>query len=159
MIKPRAEKKGIKLALEISRQAPRSLNGDEARIRQIIGNLLMNAVRYTEKGEVTFCVRYEKISDEPDSVMLKIVVKDTGAGIRKEEMRTLFSGLGNSDTLSQQAAGTVLSLSITKQLLEMMDSTLIAESIYGLGSKFSFELKQSVVKWDELGDCRPENNI
>ncbi len=150
--KPRAEEKGIKLVLDINRQIPRFLNGDEARIRQIIGNLLMNAVRYTEEGKVTFCIRYEKIPDEPDSIMLKVSVRDTGIGIKKEDMKTMFSGLANDDNQSRSAAGTVLSLSITKQLLEMMDSTLVAESIYGLGSKFSFELKQTVVKWDELGE-------
>ncbi|MBR5090807.1 MAG: hypothetical protein IK093_15355 [Ruminiclostridium sp.] len=159
MIKPRVEAKGLKLVLDINRQIPRFLNGDEARIRQIIGNLLMNAVRYTEEGKVTFCVRYEKIPDEPDSVMLKVNVRDTGTGIQKENMKTLFSGLAGDDNQSSSAAGSVLSLSITKQLLEMMDSTLVAESIYGLGSKFSFELKQTVVKWDELGEYRYEISI
>ena len=159
MIKPRAEAKGLKLVLDINRQTPRFLNGDEARIIQIIGNLLTNSVRYTEEGKVTLCVRYEKIPDESDSVMLKVNVRDTSMGIQKEDMRMLFSGLGSNDNQSGNTAGAVLSLSISKQLLEMMDSTLVAESIYGLGSKFSFELKQTVVKWDELGGIESDNNI
>ena len=158
MAKPRAEAKGIKFVLDINRQAPRFLNGDEVRIRQVIGNLLTNAVKYTEEGKVTFCVRYEKIPDEPHSVMLKVIVRDTGIGIRKEDMKTMFSGLGSEENQDRKAAGTVLSLSISKQLLEMMDSTLVAESIYGLGSKFSFELKQTVVRWDEIGSIGSDSD-
>ena len=151
-IKPKAEEKGLKLNLDINRQMPRFLNGDETHIKQIIGNLLSNAVRYTDEGTVTFCVRAEKISGEPDSVMLNVIVKDNGSGIKKEDLIKLRSEFDRIEGLG-------LGISITKRMLEMMDSSLNIESIYGLGSKFSFELKQTVVKWDELGESWSDNNI
>ncbi len=144
MIKPRMNDKRLTLDLEIDKQIPRLLRGDKARIKKVIGNLLTNAVRYTDRGSVRFCVSCENIPYEPDSVMLNVDVMDSGVGIRKDDMKTLFSGLVNDETQSHEAAGTVLSLTVAKRLLEMMDSTLVAESIYGLGSKFSFELKQAV---------------
>ena len=153
MIQTKADSKGLELVLEISRTVPKLLHGDEVRIKQVITNILTNAVKYTEKGSVTFCIDYEKIPDEPDSVMLNIAVKDTGIGIKKEDMKKLFSEFDRiEEERNRKVEGTGLGMSITKRLLEMMDSQLEVESIYELGSKFSFSLKQRVVKWDELGD-------
>ncbi|MBO6231474.1 MAG: response regulator [Ruminiclostridium sp.] len=153
MIQTKADDKGLKLDLEISETVPKQLHGDEVRIKQVITNILTNAVKYTETGTVTFGIRYETIPEEPDHIMLRVMVKDTGIGIRKEDMRKLFSEFDRIDEeRNRNVEGTGLGMSITKRLLEMMDSSLVAESIYGLGSKFSFELKQRVVKWEELGD-------
>ena len=153
MIQTKADDKGLTLALDINKNVPKLLHGDEVRIKQVITNLLTNAVKYTEKGKVTFCIRYDKIPDEPDSVLLKVVVKDTGIGIKKEDMKKLFSEFDRiEEERNRKVEGTGLGMSITKRLLEMMDSSLTVESIYGLGSKFSFALKQTVVKWEEIGD-------
>lgn len=153
MIQTKADDKGLKLELDINKSIPKLLHGDEVRIKQVITNLLTNAVKYTEKGKVTFCIRYEKVPYEPDSVLLKVNIRDTGIGIKKEDMKKLFSEFDRiEEARNRNVEGTGLGMSITKRLLEMMDSALIVESIYGLGSKFSFELKQTVVKWEELGD-------
>ncbi len=153
MIQTRADDKGLKLELDISRNVPKLLHGDEVRIKQVITNLLTNAVKYTEKGIVTFCIRYEALPGEPDSILLKVYVKDTGIGIRKEDMDKLFSEFNRiEEERNRNVEGTGLGMSITKRLLEMMGSTLEVESVYELGSKFSFQLKQTVVKWEELGD-------
>ena len=153
MIQTKADDKGLKLELDISKTVPKQLHGDEVRIKQVITNILTNAVKYTEKGTVTFCIRYEKIPDEPDYVTLKVIVKDTGIGIKKEDMKKLFSEFERIDEeRNRNVEGTGLGMNITKRLLEMMGTSLTAESIYGLGSKFSFDLKQRVVKWEELGD-------
>lgn len=153
MIQTKADAKDLILELEISHTVPKILHGDEVRIKQVITNILTNAVKYTEKGTVTFWMEYAKIPDEPDYVMLKVMVKDTGIGIRKEDMRKLFSKFDRIDEeRNRNVEGTGLGMSITKRLLEMMGSSLVAESIYGLGSKFYFELKQKVVRWEELGD-------
>ena len=153
MIQTKADDKGLKLELEISREIPKFLNGDEVRIKQVITNILTNAVKYTEKGMVTLRVSYEEISEEPDSIMLNVAVMDTGIGIKKEDMKKLFSEFDRiEEERNRHIEGTGLGMSITKRLLEMMGSSLQVESTYGLGSVFSFSLKQSVVKWEALGD-------
>ena len=153
MIQTKADDKGLKLELDISKTVPKHLHGDEVRIKQVVTNILTNAVKYTEKGTVTFCIRYEKIPNDTHNVMLRVMVKDTGIGIRKEDMKKLFSEFERIDEeRNRKVEGTGLGMSITKRLLEMMGTSLEAESIYGLGSKFSFSLKQKVVKWEELGD-------
>ncbi|MBR5116637.1 MAG: hypothetical protein IK096_06180, partial [Lachnospiraceae bacterium] len=153
MIRTPAEEKGLQLTFDVNKNIPKYLNGDEIRIKQIIGNLMTNAVRYTEAGTVTLCVRSEKVPDAPDSVLLKVYVKDTGIGMKKEVLERFFSEVdGDGENGDRNIKGTRLGMSITKRLLEMMDSSLVVESIYGLGSKFSFELKQKVVDWEELGD-------
>ena len=153
MIQTKADDKGLKLEIDINRNIPKLLNGDEVRIKQIITNLLTNAVKYTEEGTVTFCIRYDRLPDDPDSVLLKFYVKDTGIGIKKEDIKKLFSKFERiEEERNRNIEGTGLGMSITKRLLEMMDSSLVVESIYGLGSKFSFHLKQRVVKWEEIGD-------
>ncbi|MCR5685984.1 MAG: response regulator [Lachnospiraceae bacterium] len=153
MIRTKADDKGLKLELEINREVPKFLYGDEVRIKQVITNILTNAVKYTEKGMVTLCVAYEKISEEPDSIMLNVAVKDTGIGIKQEDMKKLFSEFDRiEEERNRNVEGTGLGMSITKRLLEMMGSSLRVESTYGLGSIFSFSLKQAVVKWEALGD-------
>ncbi len=153
MIQTKADDKGLKLELEISREVPKFLNGDEVRIKQVVTNILTNAVKYTEKGMVTLRVAYEKISEEPDSIMLNVAVKDTGIGIKQEDMKKLFSEFDRiEEERNRNVEGTGLGMSITKRLLEMMGSSLRVESTYGLGSIFSFSLKQAVVKWEALGD-------
>ena len=153
MIQTKADVKGLKLEFEISREVPKQLHGDEVRIKQIVTNILTNAVKYTEKGTVTLCIDYEKIPDEEDSIMLDVAVKDTGIGIKKEDMKKLFSEFDRiEEKRNRNVEGTGLGMSITKSLLEMMGSELEVESEYGLGSKFSFRLRQTVIKWEELGD-------
>ncbi|MCR5675330.1 MAG: response regulator [Lachnospiraceae bacterium] len=153
MIRMKADAKGIKLEFEISKEVPKQLHGDEVRIKQIVTNILTNAVKYTEKGSVTLCVDYEKIPDEEDSIMLDVAVKDTGIGIKKEDMKKLFSEFDRiEEKRNRNVEGTGLGMSITKHLLEMMGSALEVESIYGVGSRFSFRLKQTVIEWEELGD-------
>ena len=153
MIQTKADVKGLKLEFEISREVPKQLHGDEVRIKQIVTNILTNAVKYTEKGTVTLCIDYEKIPDEEDCILLDVAVKDTGIGIKEEDMKKLFSEFDRiEEKRNRNVEGTGLGMSITKRLLEMMGSELQVESKYGLGSKFSFSLRQTVIKWEELGD-------
>ena len=153
MIQSKADSKGLSLALDISSDTPKMLSGDEVRIKQIITNLLTNAVKYTEKGCVKFCIKFEKIPNDPENVFLDISVSDTGIGIKKEDMEKLFTEFDRiEEERNRKIEGTGLGMSITKRLLEMMGSSLEVESVYGMGSKFSFRLKQKVVVWNELGD-------
>ncbi|MBQ7680420.1 MAG: Hpt domain-containing protein, partial [Butyrivibrio sp.] len=153
-IRPKAEEKKLKLNLDIDRTLPKRLHGDAVRVRQIILNLLTNAVKYTEKGAVTFTIGYEKNLDETDTVLMDVAVMDTGIGIRHEDMDRIFSKFdrieGDKDGATGGGAG--LGLNITKRLLEMMNAELEVESVYELGSRFSFRLAQQVVSWEPLGD-------
>ncbi|MCR5790341.1 MAG: response regulator [Lachnospiraceae bacterium] len=153
MIHNRAEDKGLLLIPDIETEIPRTLYGDEVRLRQIVTNLLSNAVKYTKEGSIVFSAGFERIEDEPDSIMLTISVKDTGIGIKEEDMHKLFSQFERiEEKRNRNIEGTGLGISITKSLLELMGSSLRVESKYGKGSKFGFALKQKVVSWEPLGD-------
>ena len=153
MIQIKADDKGLTLALDFDKNLPKMLYGDEVRIKQVITNILTNSVKYTEKGSVTFSIGFKRIEEEPDSVILLVAVKDTGIGIKPEDMKKLFAEFERiEEERNRNIEGTGLGMAITKNLLYLMKSSLKVESIYGLGSKFSFELKQKVIKWEPLGD-------
>jgi CheY-like chemotaxis protein/anti-sigma regulatory factor (Ser/Thr protein kinase) len=153
MIRIKADSKGLKLLLAFDKNTPKLLNGDEIRIKQVITNILTNAVKYTEKGSVTFGVTYEKIAADPNSIMLKVSIKDTGIGIKPEDIKKLFSEFERiEEERNRNIEGTGLGMNITKRLLEMMGSSLKVSSVYGKGSTFSFVIKQGVKKWEPLGD-------
>lgn len=153
MIQIRAEKKGLTLELDFDSRTPNQLYGDEVRLKQIIMNLLNNAVKYTEKGTVTFGVSYEDINDEAEQINLKIYVRDTGVGLKKEDVERLFDEFERlDDEHNRKTEGTGLGMSITHSLLEMMGSSISVKSEYGEGSEFSFVLKQKVRGTQMLGD-------
>ena len=150
VVQPRVENKGLQLVLDIDENIPNELYGDEVRIRQIITNILTNAVKYTEKGSVTLRVKMEK--KDARHIVLQVAVKDTGIGI-KESKEVLFASFQRGgDLRAHHIEGTGLGLSITQQLLEMMGSDLEMESVYGKGSIFSFELVQTVVGEEPMGN-------
>ncbi len=151
MVQMRAEAKGLKLDLNINENLPRMLNGDEIRIKQVVTNLLTNAVKYTKHGKVTFSIDYEK--NGPDHIMLNVSVRDTGTGIREEDMGRLFSAFDRIDEHNNRnIEGTGLGLTITQSILELMGSSLDISSEYGKGSTFGFSVKQKVIKWEPVGD-------
>ena len=153
LVRVRAEEKGLALNFDFDPGMPRILNGDEVRVKQIIMNILTNAVKYTEKGSVTFRVTYEKDETEENTVILRVSVRDTGIGIRKEDQARLFTMFERIDEeRNRNIEGTGLGMTITGQLLAMMGSYLEVDSEYGSGSDFHFALKQQVVRWEELGD-------
>jgi signal transduction histidine kinase/DNA-binding response OmpR family regulator len=155
MIHTRADAKGLELLLDFDQETPKLLYGDEIRIKQVITNILTNAVKYTEKGSVTFSVKFERVPDAPDSVLLCVAVKDTGIGIKPEDMEKLFSKFERiEEKRNRNVEGTGLGMTITLNLLEKMGSSLQVESTYGVGSTFSFKLRQRVNKWEPLGDYK-----
>ena len=116
----------------------------EIRVRQVMMNIINNAIKYTEKGGVTVKISFER---------LKVVVSDTGMGIREENMDRLFQSFKRLDeTKNRNVEGTGLGLSITKNLVEMMEGRILAESKYGAGSTFRIEMAQKVVKDEPIGD-------
>ena len=153
MIQTRADSKGLRLILKFDEKIPRLLFGDEIRIKQIITNILSNAVKYTEKGSVYFSMGFERASDDPDSVLLLVSVKDSGIGIKEEDMKKLFTEFERIDLeRNRNIEGTGLGMNITMQLLQMMGTSLEVSSVYGEGSDFHFKLRQKVMSWEPLGN-------
>jgi len=147
----KAEDKGLDLQIKVDRNTPSFLYGDSGRIKQIIINLLTNAVKYTKKGSVILSVGYEYI--DKDSIALSVSVKDTGIGIKPDEIDKLTNPFDRIDEKNNRnIEGTGLGLSIVNNLLRLMNSKLEVESIYGEGSVFSFSLVQKVEKWTKIGE-------
>lgn len=151
MVAMRAKEKNLKLHIQNDASIPEKLYGDEVRIRQIIVNLLTNAVKYTQEGAVIVWFGWEKIDEE--QMLLKISVQDTGIGIHKEDIGRLFDSFERMDEKkNRNIEGTGLGLSITKCLVELMKGNITVESEYGKGSVFSVELPQRIVSSDSLGN-------
>ncbi len=151
MEKPRAEKKGLSFIVKADESIPRTLYGDNIRIKQCILNILTNAVKYTERGSVTMSISYRET--DADHIMLRVSVKDTGIGIKPEDIERLFNPFERVDLeRNRSVEGTGLGMSIVKRLLAMMDTRLEVQSEYGKGSEFSFGVLQTV------RDHRPMGN-
>ncbi|SFD14507.1 cache domain-containing protein [Ruminococcus albus] len=147
----RAADKELKLIVNADPDLPARLIGDDMRIKQVISNLLTNAVKYTEKGSVTLTVRTEYIRE--DEITLYVEVGDTGIGIREEDMGALFESFRRLDEQRNRSIeGTGLGMAIVTKLLDMMDSELHVESIYGVGSTFWFSLPQKISDPTPMGD-------
>ena len=152
IISERAAEKGLAFELDIDPEIPACMYGDDIRIKQIITNLLTNAVKYTEKGAVRFTVKQNGINEETDDVTLYIDVSDTGIGIHEEDMSKLFDSFQRIDEQkNRNVEGTGHGIPITHNLLLMMDSKLDVKSVYGQGSTFSFVLHQKRIGQEKLG--------
>ena len=148
----RAQKKGLQFDFHVSDSIPSVLEGDEIRIRQILLNIINNAIKYTQEGRV--CV---EITAEPvlmgNYVNLIAEVEDTGTGIRDEDKDKLFKSFQRLDERKNHSIeGTGLGLHITSRLLQMMDGTISFESEYGKGSTFTVTVQQKVVKAEPIGN-------
>ena len=153
MVQMRAADKGLSLDLDIDKNIPVTLNGDEIRIKQVVINILSNAVKYTKQGSITFSIHANKLVDKPDKILLRVSVSDTGTGIKPEDLDKLFVAFERIDEkMNHNIEGTGLGMAITQRFLNMMGSRLCVESEYGKGSVFSFELEQKVVDWEPIGD-------
>ena len=151
MVNKKVHDKGLELVTEVAPDIPHQLFGDEIRIRQIILNLVNNAVKYTEEGKVTLKVGHRKREDE--EIDLLVSVTDTGIGIREEDLDKLFNSFQRVDmAANRKIEGTGLGLSITKQLVEQMNGSIQVDSVYGQGSTFSISLPQKIEEETPIGD-------
>ncbi|MCR4691987.1 MAG: response regulator [Lachnospiraceae bacterium] len=150
MIMPHIQDKRLLLTEDFDPDVPKKLLGDDARLRQVLINLLTNAAKYTAEGSITFSVKVLK--KENKKVLLHFSVKDTGIGIRKEDQKNLFSAFERVDLQkNRNIEGTGLGLAITLQILKMMGSNLSLESEYGKGSDFYFDIEQEVLDETPIG--------
>lgn len=144
IINSRIGGKDIEFTMDISPDMPKKLYGDNVRIHQIILNLLTNAVKFTNEGEVHFKLDFERSGG--DTVLMKAEIRDTGIGIKEEDVPKLFNSFQQVDSKrNRNIEGTGLGLAISQQLLHLMGGKIEFKSEYNKGSAFSFEVPQKVV--------------
>ncbi len=154
-ISERAKAKNLELVFHIDENLPSELYGDDTRINQVVMNLLTNAVKYTQEGRVTLGIKEKERNSASGEVRIYYEVKDTGIGIRKEDMEKLFESFERLDVIkNRNIEGTGLGMAITQRLLKLMGSELKVESEYGVGSEFSFELVQKIENEEPLGNYK-----
>lgn len=150
MAAQRAAHKDIRLEVTVDPQIPSRLYGDDVRIRQVLTNILTNAVKYTHEGTVWLRVQCR---GDGSTVVLLFEVEDTGIGIRQEDLPKLYTEFERiEEDRNRSIEGTGLGMSITLQLLSLMGSRLQVESEYGKGSNFYFELEQKIVDSTPIGN-------
>lgn len=146
IISSRIGKKDIAFTININPDIPVKLCGDEIRIRQILLNLLNNAVKFTTCGEIRLNIDFERIDGEKENIRLIIEVSDTGIGIKEEEFGVLFEAFYQVDMRkNRKIEGTGLGLAIAKRLAQLMNGDISVTSSYGKGSAFKVTLEQKVV--------------
>lgn len=156
MIWIKAEDKGLKLDVSIDPGIPSVLYGDEVRIKQILINLLNNAVKYTKEGSVGIHMECEEIDEE--EILLLISVSDTGMGIKSDSIPYLFDAFKRVDEQNNRhIEGTGLGLSIVKQLIDLMGGEITVNSKYGEGSTFNVTIRQGISDSTKIGDLSIHN--
>ena len=141
----RASEKGVSFSCVIAPEVPDALVGDQARLRQILLNLAGNAIKFTERGEVTVSARVESQSDE--ATCLEFAVRDTGIGIQRSALERIFDPFIQADTsTTRRFGGTGLGLSISSSLVRMMGGRIWIESELGQGSTFYFTIRLPLAK-------------
>lgn len=148
----RALKKGLEFRMNVSPALPSRFNGDEIRIRQIMLNIINNAIKYTEEGSVSIDITIEDIPHS-EKRLLVVKVSDTGIGIKEEDRNKLFKRFQRLDEeRNRNVEGTGLGLSITDRLINMMEGYIEVESEYGKGSVFTALIPQTVVDPAPVGE-------
>jgi signal transduction histidine kinase len=141
IVRIKAEQKGIGFDVELAPDLPPTIQADEKRLRQILINLLGNAVKFTDSGGVTLSVRHAAPRD--GQAVLRFEVRDTGVGIQPEQVERLFQPFEQGGDAARRIGGTGLGLAISRQLVRMMGGDIQVESLPGTGSSFWFELPLS----------------
>ena len=153
----RVEEKGLELSVEMDPSIPAKLYGDEVRIRQVLVNLLNNAVKYTKEGSITLHISLEQ--ETSDSVILLFSVSDTGIGIKQDAIPHLFDTFQRVDEeKNHNIEGNGLGLAIVKQLVDLMGGTITVDSVYTMGSTFVVTLPQKLTGENErVGNINIKN--
>ena len=153
----RARDKGLSFRVEIDQSMPSKLFGDEIRIRQILVNILSNAIKYTQEGEVKLTLQYKKTTAQ--SVIVTYIVEDTGLGIRKESIPHLFNAFErmDEDSANRYIEGTGLGLAIVKELVTLMNGEITVNSVYTKGSTFIVSIPQQISDETEIGELNLES--
>lgn len=151
MVRFRAEEKELKVNVINDHSVPVNLHGDEVRVRQILLNLLTNAIKYTNEGRIDISVNWKGLTD--NHIMLILSVKDTGIGISEREIPRLYDSFERLDERNNRyVEGTGLGLNITKHLVDLMNGRIEVKSTVGEGSEFTVYIPQDIVGPEVMGD-------
>lgn len=154
MANARKADKDLEIKYEYRKDLPESLLGDFVRIKQVMINLVTNAIKYTDQGTITIGLDC-KVNEEEQTSVLSFFVKDTGQGIKDEDLKKLFQSYSQvNKAQNHHKEGTGLGLMISKQLVELMDGHIGVESTYGKGSTFHFEIPQKVINNKPAGTLK-----
>ncbi len=162
LLRPTIEERGLSLHTVVTEEVESVLLGDVQRIRQVLFNLVGNAIKFTEKGSISIKIEQENITD--DQALLKFYVQDTGMGIPRNIQRKLFKPFSQGDTsISRRFGGTGLGLAISHQLVELMQGHISVASEEGNGSIFSFQIplqrtQLEILPSDDLPDSDGEQD-
>ena len=157
MIQVKAGQKNLELVVDVNPSTPEHLYGDEMRLRQIMINVLNNAVKYTKEGTVTLKLAFDQAGE--NLINLIISITDTGVGIREKDMERLFGKFQRLDqNKNRTVEGSGLGLAIVHNLLELMNGSIDVQSIYGEGSTFIITLPQKVVSKETVGNFKSKVN-
>ncbi len=157
IIRPLITKDTTEFVIEASRDLPQTLYGDDGRIKQMIINVLNNAVKYTERGFIKFKIGGVR---EDDIYTFQFIVSDTGRGIRESDMERLFSAFERAEQFKNSGIeGTGLGLAITKKFAVMMGGDVTVQSTYGEGSTFIITIPQKIIGYDLMGDYRANRRV
>ncbi|GCL35262.1 multi-sensor hybrid histidine kinase [Sphaerospermopsis reniformis] len=154
MLRQQAESKGLSLELELGENLPDFIITDDAKLRQVLINLLGNAIKFTEHGGITLVV--ENMESLDKGYHLLFAVEDTGVGIAGEEIETIFEVFGQSEAGRRSQTGTGLGLPISRKFVEIMGGQLTVESTLGVGSKFRFDIQAKKVESPALKDVNSQ---
>ncbi len=150
LVRVQMERKGLEFFVNIDSNLPAVVMGDEKRLKQVLLNILDNAVKYTKEGSVVLTAQGEE--DGLGNIVLKVKVADTGIGIKKEDIEYLYDSFNRVDEKkNSRIVGSGLGLAITKQLVDLMGGEITVDSIYTKGTVFSVILKQKIVSDKKIG--------
>ncbi|EKQ56792.1 MULTISPECIES: response regulator [unclassified Clostridium] len=145
LLVPKATNKGIELYSMIKANVPEVVIGDPSRFKQVLNNLISNAVKFTESGEISVAI--DCLVEENEIALLSFEVKDTGIGIKAENIPNIFQSFSQADTsTTRKYGGTGLGLAISSELVKMMGGEICVESKFGEGSTFKFNVKLKIAK-------------
>ncbi len=155
MIRPLIKKENLSFVIETGDNIPKTLYGDAIRIKQMITNILTNAVKYTDEGTVTFSISGKR---KGDIFTFKFAVKDTGRGIKEEDIPKLFNAFERVDQRKNSGIlGTGLGLAITQKFATMMGGDIDVQSEYGVGTTFIITIPQKIIDYEVIGDFKAES--
>ncbi len=158
LVKIAAEQKGLQFKINLADNIPGKLYGDAGRIRQVLINILNNAIKFTKEGFIRLDVTGQYVAS--DVINLKLVVEDTGIGIKKEDLTAIFESFRQLDmNRNRQSEGTGLGLAITKQLITLMDGDIRVESEYGKGTRFTVHIKQRVIDKTTIAEADKQTSV
>ncbi|OLP18453.1 hypothetical protein BST81_10170 [Leptolyngbya sp. 'hensonii'] len=163
MMQLKAQAKGLRIVFESDPEVPRYIHGDEGKLRQVLINLLGNAIKFTDEGKVTLRVSWVKpaainpvaVTGDREPMTLQIEVEDTGCGISQEEFDRLFQTFGQTESGIRSGEGTGLGLAISRKFVRMMGGDIQVSSMLGQGTRFSFTIAVKPLKSNQIGSRSP----